>query len=797
MTSTSTQTHCDLCATPLAHSVIQHAEGSFCCLGCQAVFSILRAQNQLADWKSHPLFHQAVKSGLISNPELMHQIDQKEESSSFEWKRYYIEISNMWCISCAEVIRWILLKEKGIRKCQVDYSTDLVVLEFAPCLISKEKIHQILGTIGYHVQALENTEKKAVSLDLYIRFAIAAFFSLNIMMFSYPIYAAYFDQDDQGWGLLFAWFSFCASLPVVFYSGWPIFRRFWLGMKAKVWGMEALIVIGVLTSFGMSLYELMRGSFFVYFDSMTAIITFVLLGKIIENKAKYSAKESLLGLVRSLPKRARKREVDGSCRFVPIKEIREGDLIQILSGEKIVLDGIVRQGEGVCDESLITGESALIRKKNGDAVIGGTFLQQGTCVVEVTATLDQTIFHQIIESVQQDVQHKTLYKRSVDQIVKWFIPTVSVIATAAAITCYSVEKPLEGQSSLNLAAIRFISILLISCPCAIGIAAPLAESYLMQGLAQLGILVRNRAVLHWLGRETLYVFDKTGTITEGKFKIVDGLSGLSEHHSAILKTLANHSLHPISCAIAQCIQVPSLELNHIEELSGKGIWGKYQELSYFLGSKKFLMEQGVIHFQGLDLNEHAHSEVYFAEGYTCLIRILLGDSVKEQAAEAIHALAPMKTLLLSGDRTSTVSRVASLCGFHSFKSEITPLEKKHTITSLRDKGEIVVMVGDGINDAPALANAHVGISVANAADISMQASDVLLVTDSLHVLPKMRKLSKKGRRILTQNLFWAFFYNIVGIFLATFGYLNPIFAAFAMTASSLIVLFNAQRLRRE
>lgn len=777
---------CSLCALQATHPIVDDQEHTFCCPGCQAVFNVLHSQGLVADWKEHPLFQQALKSGLISNPDLIDQIEQ-QEPSAYKWEKYYLEISNMWCVSCAKVIQWILLREKGIRKCIVDYTTDLMVVEFSPMEISKNRILVLLDSFGYQAHSLESRSRNNFHSDLYWRFGIAVFFTLNIMMFSYPIYASYFDHD-QGWGILFSQLSFFASLPVIFYSGWPILRRFWTGLKVQIFGMETLVMIGVATAFGLSLYELLRGTSLVYFDSLSAIITFVLLGKLLDAKAKAVAKDSLVQLIKSVPKRARKKQTDGSFQFMPIKEIGIGDEILTLAGEKIVLDGVIVEGEMTCDESVMTGEPVLIRKKNGDSVLAGSLIQTGTCLTRVTTSLEQTVFHQIIDSVKEDLDHKSNSSQILDLILRWFIPFVLFFSLTSSSLFY-----FSGGSFVE-SLLRFVSILLISCPCAIGIAAPLAESYLVQGLAQLGVLVRNKECLKFLGKETVFVFDKTGTLTEGKFKVHEGLSQLSAEHKSLLKSLACHSNHPVACAIAQAISDPLVNLLNINEIPGKGIYGEYQGKSYRLGSKVFL-EENLINIPS-NAEEGIYTLTYFAEGGCLITKIKLGDSLREQSRQIIKSLYPAKTILLSGDNNKTVSSVAFQCGFSAFQAETTPLEKKAFVMDLKKQSQVIAMIGDGINDAPAIVNAHIGISVANAVDVSMQASDLLLLNDNLMVIPKIRAIGLKGQRILRQNLFWAFFYNIVGMGLAALGLMTPIFSAFAMTLSSLIVLLNARRLEK-
>jgi heavy metal translocating P-type ATPase len=786
MTIDSQTSVCSLCGLSLpVHSIVE-VPFSFCCRGCQAVFSILSTKNQLGNFKDHPIFKQAIHAGLISNPELLEQIHRNQSAmESCEKEKIYFEIQDMWCPSCAEVIKLLLLQEKGVFSCIVDYATDLAAIEFSPRYISKERIKQIIMQFGYTPVALDDQKHQRVSGGLYLRFIVAAFFALNIMMFAYPLYATYFSYDDQGIGPLFAWLSLFASLPVLMFSAWPIIRRFYYSLKTGLFGMEVLVVLGVSSAFGLSVYELLSGGVKVYFDSMAVIIAFVLLGKIIETKAKFSAKDSLVRLSRSLPKRGRKQFEDGRQEFVPLKEIRQGDLLIVLTGEKVVLDGVVNEGEGACDESLINGEAMPVLKIKGSFVLGGTLVKQGRLCYQVTSTKEESSLQRIISMVEQEIGHKTHYVRAVDHIVRWFVPLVILIAFFAAFSVWFLTDDFQR------AIIQGVSVLLISCPCAIGIAAPLAESHLLNALAKLGVIVRNRGCLSHLGNETVFVFDKTGTITEGKFKVLRGLESLNNKQLAILKGLSGGSIHPLAVAIYQAIDIAPAKLTKVEEFAGKGIKGSEEGEIFYLGSASFLKEAGIkaLVEEGPPQEEGIVTTVYFNE-----FPIDLGDKIRKDAKKALAELYPAKTVLLSGDSRLAVEAVAKYCEFQHYQWGASPLQKKIFLEELRSQNQIVCMLGDGINDAPALAAAHVAISVVSATDISIQVSDILLTTDRLDVLAQMRELGRKGRNIIKQNLFWAFFYNVVGIAMAAAGFLSPLFAAFAMVASSLMVILNAQRL---
>jgi heavy metal translocating P-type ATPase len=789
MTTLEIENICLLCHSELSGHPIIDEDKTFCCQGCHAVYQVLLVRNQLENYQQTSIFQEALKFGLISNPALLESIRKnRSKLPEGEYEKLHLEIGDLWCPSCAEVIKLMLLSENGVRNCVVDYATDLASIEYSPKVISKESIFKIIQSLGYQPHTLQLAGNKKQINRLYLRFIIAAFFSLNIMMFAYPIYASYFEADQEGYDHLFAWISLFSSIPVVTYCFWPILRRGWSSLRVGIFGMEALVIMGVSTAFGLSLYELFNGRTFVYFDSLTVIVTFVLLGKIIESRTKFSAKEAMLRLSHSIPKRGRKQFPDGSVKFVLLKEIEVGDFLVALTGDKIVLDGIVTNGDGTCDESLMTGESIPVYKNTGSRILGGTILLQGRIVYQVTTSAEESILQKIIGMVENDIGTKTVVVRAADQIVRWFVPTVLLIALGVVFWGWISDL------SFNEVAMRTISVLLISCPCAIGIAAPLAESQLLNQLASLGVIVRNRRALMYLGRETLFVFDKTGTVTEGIFQVHQGLDYLSLEHLQLLKGLSSQSNHPVANAINRSIGAEPIIFDSFFEIAGKGLRGIRNGKRYLLGSDLFLRQEGVRILSCSAASDKIITSVYFAEDKQCLSAIFLGDEVKSGIKDVLKSLESVKTVLLSGDSDKTVESVAMQCGFKDWKSRCNPLQKQEYIHTQKEKGEIVCMMGDGINDAPALTSAHTGISVVSATDISIQVSDILLTTDRMDILPKMRRLAIRGRTIVSQNLFWAFFYNCIGIALAATGHLTPLYAAAAMVISSLMVLFNARRL---
>lgn len=791
------ESNCTLCHSPVLKSVAREGDDVFCCVGCQAVYHVLAQRSQLEGYQQNPLFQQAVRAGLISNPYLLERLRLAEIASVGEpLQKLHLEIADLWCPSCAEVIRLMLLQQRGIRNCVVDYFTDLASVEFSPISQSKDQIFALIQSLGYRPVALDSSEARKVSRDLWLRFAVAAFAALNLMMFAYPIYASYFREEGLGYTELFGWLSFAMAVPVILYSAWPLYQRAAASFRVGILGMESLVAIGVSSAFLYSTVELLRGGARVYFDSMSVIVAFVLLGKIIETRAKFSAKDSLMRLSHSLPRRGRKRDADGQEAFIPLKEFRLGDIAVALTGEKIVLDGVIIEGEGAVDESILTGESTPAVKYVGSGITAGTLVLQGRLLYRVTATPDQTMLQQIIDMVEKDLGKRVFSARLTDQIAAWFVPFTLLLSVAAGLYVWLSGGAADGRSLLETSMLRALSVLLISCPCAIGIAVPLAESHLMHGLAQLGAIVRNRRCLAYLGCETVVVFDKTGTVTSGVFSVVSGLEELSASDRSILKGLTAHSTHPMSCAIAQAIEEPAANYGQVEEIAGRGLRGTWENMEYLLGSVALMTSQGIEAppQPAASSSGSLLSLLYFAKNGRVVGVLSLGDVIRPEARDVLAQLSPIRCVLLSGDGEMAVEKVARACGFSEWYAGQSPMEKRTFVADLVQAGEVVAMLGDGINDTLALAASHVGISVVSATDVSIQVSDLLLTTDRLTLIPQLHQLARKGRRILKQNLFWAFAYNIVGVGLAMFGVLSPLFAAFAMATSSLMVLLNAQRL---
>lgn len=778
---------CALCLNSHFKNAVVDNGKEFCCHGCFSVYQILSLKNELENFQEHPVFIQAKKSGLISNPELLDEIKSKQIGIlEPDEEKIYLEIEEMWCPSCAEVIRLVLMQEKGVLSCVVDYATDFSVIKISKRYLNQQKIMQLIHSLGYKPKDLKDPDSQEKKSSLYLKFIVAAFCSLNVMMFSYPLYASYFEYDPMDYGKLFAYASFFMTIPVMTFSFYPILKRFLNALNVGIYGMETLVVIGVISSFLLSTYELLKGTSKVYFDSLTVIITFVLLGKLMESKAKFSLKDALVQLNFALPRKVRKKNKQGEMHFVPLKEVKKGDTIVVYQGEKIPLDGLVDEGEASIDESLMTGESLPIFKTKDSKVIQGSLVQVGRLSLKVTVENQESTLNRIIQMVEEGLKTKSTSKKLTDQIIQYFVPGVIGLALFGTAIAYLRE-------GFDEAFVTGLSILLISCPCAIGIAAPLAESYLMSSLSKLGLLVRNRSVLTDLDKITLFVFDKTGTITEGVFKVISGLNSIKGEDLSVLKAMTSQSTHLVSVAIFENIQEKSCSIEHLEEIPGFGLKAYYGNDCYRLGSSQFLKLANLDILEKFQENV-PYTKVYFSKNDQIISEIYLGDEIKDEAKDLINSLKPLKTVLLSGDAKGAVANVQEKIAFDASYAMQTPLMKKELIEEFVKEGHIVCMVGDGINDAPALTAANIGISVQRATDMTIQVSDILMTTPFLNRILEMKEKARFGNLILKQNLFWAFIYNLIGLTLALFGWLSPLFATFAMMASSLIVLYNAKRI---
>jgi heavy metal translocating P-type ATPase len=599
-------------------------------------------------------------------------------------------------------------------------------------------------------------------MDLLLRLGIAAFLWMNVMMLSAILYTSYFQSVSASFQRYLPILLGALATPAVFWCGAPILRLAWRGARHGVLRMEMLLAIGILAAYG---YGATGNG--VYFDTACAIVTLVLLGKAIERAAKDRTSRALTLLYRLMPNKARVI-VGGGERFVAVEALKPGALFRVKPGERIPADGIVVEGRSYTDESVLTGESEPRPKAPGDAVVCGSINTGDALDIRATRVGGDSTLARIVRTVEQACASRTSIERVVDRVSRIFIPAVLLIAVA---------------TFAYAGLMRAIAVLVIACPCALGIATPLALTAAVTAAGRRGILVRDSRVLETIRGVDVVVLDKTGTVTEGEFTLLEAAGDTSR--MAALAAIESRSNHPIAKALARVAERPTGVSNNVRHHPGQGLTGEIGGTAYFIGNRKLAGDSSVF----------PHPVLF---GWDDEVRggLSFGDRVRPDAAPLCAALRArgIRTVLLSGDCRAATEAVAAAIGADEWISDAAPDRKVEVIRELQKKGARVAMVGDGVNDAPSLAQADLGIALGGGADIAIEAAPLVSMRNSLETISETLALARRAHRIVRQNLFWAFAYNASGITLAVIGVLNPIMAAGAMAVSSLSVILNSKRL---
>jgi len=618
------------------------------------------------------------------------------------------------------------------------------------------------------------------------------------------------------------WIQLVFATPVVLWAGWPFFVRGWQSLVTRNLNMFTLIAVGTGVAYAYSLIGTVfpqafpanfrghGGAVAVYFESAAVITMLVLLGQVLELRAREATSGAIKALLQLAPKTARRIGEDGTDHEVEIETLHAGDRLRVRPGEKVPVDGIILEGRSALDESLVTGESLPVTKEPGTRVIAGTLNQSGSFVMRTDKVGRDTLLAQIVQMVADAQRSRAPIQRLADQVSGWFVPSV-MVAAIAAFAAWAIFGP---EPKLAFALVAAVSVLIIACPCALGLATPMSIMVGVGRGAQAGVLIKNAEALERLEKVDTLVVDKTGTLTEGKPKVVAIVPASGFQENDILQLAASverGSEHPLADAIVRAAKERGVELATVEEFdapTGKGATGKVSGRSVVLGNSKYLSSIGV-ETASLD----AEAERLRSEGATVINMAVdsklaglfaIADPVKASTPEALRALAAegIKVIMLTGDNKTTASAVAKKLGIAEVEAEVLPDQKSAVVTRLRDAGRIVAMAGDGVNDAPALAAADVGIAMGTGTDVAMESAGATLLKGDLTGIVRARKLSQATMSNIRQNLFFAFIYNAAGIPIAAgvlypaFGILlSPIIAAAAMALSSVSVVGNALRLR--
>jgi P-type Cu+ transporter len=614
------------------------------------------------------------------------------------------------------------------------------------------------------------------------------------------------------------WLEFALATPVVLWCGWPFFQRAWASVVNRSLNMFTLIGIGVGVAYGYSAFAtiaprllpeafLEHGVAQVYFEAAAAITALVLMGQVLELRARSRTSSAIRALLDLSPKMARVVRGNGAEEDVPLEQVHAGDRLRVRPGEKVPVDGVVIEGTSSVDESMVTGESMPLEKQPGARVIGATVNSTGSFIMEAQKVGRDTLLAQIVKLVSEAQRSRAPIQRLADRVASWFVPTV---LAAAAIT-FVVWALVGPQPRLAYGLVNAVAVLIIACPCALGLATPMAIMVATGRGAHAGVLIRNAEALEVLGRVDTIVVDKTGTLTEGKPRVskVVPYGGFSEDD--VLRFAASverGSEHPLADAIARAAQDRGIKLGEVSQFTsrtGLGVIGTVDGARVVAGNERLMNELGVRTEREADeMHAEGQSAIFVAVDGGLAGIITIADPVKSSTSEALKALheAGIHVVMLTGDSRATAESVARKLGIDEFEAEVLPEKKAEVVKKLQQQGRVVAMAGDGVNDAPALAQADVGIAMGTGTDVAMESGGVTLLKGDLRGIVKARRLSRATLRNIKQNLFFAFIYNAVGVPIAAgvlypiFGVLlSPIIAAAAMSFSSVSVITNSLRLR--
>lgn len=754
------------------------------------------------------------KASVTYNPDeiTLEQVAEKVHELGYKVVRDTVKLNvvGMTCANCAARIERGLNKLPGV-KASVNLATESAHVEYIPALTSVADLQKKVADLGYQAfvpeegapDAEQAAREEEVRRQKFL-FTLSAVLSLPLFL-SMIGHITDVNHVIVDW-LLNGWVQFALATPVQFYAGWQFYVDSYYNLRSGSANMSVLVALGTSAAYFYSLAGLLfpdLGVTGLYFETSAVLITLILLGKLLEARAKGRTSEAIKKLMGLQPKTARVVR-DGAEIDIPIEQVQVGDIIVVRPGEKIPVDGIVREGRSAVDESMITGESMPVEKGPGDEVVGATINKHGTFKVEATKVGKDTALAQIIRVVEEAQASKAPIQRLADVVSAYFVPAVVGVAVIAFIGWYI------ATGDFTRALLNMTAVLVIACPCALGLATPTAIMVGTGKGAENGILFKGGEHLEKAHELNAVVLDKTGTITKGEPEVTDVIAFGEFDETALLEWVARAekaSEHPLAQAIVASAQAKDIALEDaaaFEAIPGHGIRAEIDGRAVLVGNRKLM------HDHGIDIGPvQGDMESLEGEGKTAMLAavdgqlaglIAVADTVKESAAEAIAVLQGMglRVMMLTGDNRRTAHAIARQVGIRTEDviAEVLPEDKAGVVEKLQAQGLKVAMVGDGINDAPALAKADVGIAIGTGTDVAIEAADITLMSGDLRGIVAAIRMSRATMTKIKQNLFWALIYNTIGIPFAAFGILSPIIAGAAMAFSSVSVVTNSSLLKR-
>jgi len=790
---------CSHCLAPVGEGeaiVDDTADGPlvFCCQGCRGIYELItgegldRFYQQRENWREGP---PSLDEALELEAFAARTREESDGGRSVDCL-----VSGIRCASCVWLIEKVVGRIDGVTGCQVNYATHQARIRWDP---TRVLLHDILRRIQRHgyqplARGLDEAERRE-GRELLIRFGTSAFLAMQLMIYSLALYAGYFQGMEPAMRRVLHGVAALVATPVLFYGGWPFWQGALRGLRSGQANMDSLIVLGAGAAYLLSLWQALRGSE-VYFDTAVMIITLILLGRLLEHGARGRASEAVRRLAALAPEQARVVAEDGRESMQGLAAIMPGARLSIRPGERVPLDGRVLEGLSEMDVSMLTGEARPVAKEIGQEVLAGTMNLHGHLLVEVLRQAGDSVLAHIVSSVQEAQARRAPVQRLADRFVGWFVPAVLLLASCA------LGLALWSGQTAEAAILRAVSVLVVACPCALGLATPLAILVGTGLAAQRGILFKGGDVLEQAQGVDSVALDKTGTLSTGRMAL-SAIRPLdpawsAERVLAVAAALESRSEHALGRAIAASADGVLAPVEHFEALPGRGVRGTIGGRNYWLGNRRLLSEAGITPDPAAPADEGAVTRILLADDGGMRGELDLADGPRPESAATVAALHGMglKVMMLSGDQPGPVAALAAATGITNFHAAMLPEDKARHIEGLEAAGDHLAMVGDGINDAPALAAASVGIAVARGTDIAMESADIVLMRDDLRLIPQALFLARATFRTIRLNLIWALGYNLLALPLALAGLLHPIVCAGAMAVSSLCVVGNSLLLRR-